>query len=262
MARYVEVPAPGELAPDVVCLWALIVGESGPLSQRVLPDACVDLVWFDHRPPVVAGAATRAHVVQLPARATVVGVRFYPGAASRWLNATASVLKDRLVELGHFADADVPRIDPGRLAREPALELVGALASELCDRAASWRPLDPAVREVVRWSAERPDGRVSALARQLSSSTRQLHRLCTRTVGYGPKLLQRVLRVQRALTLAEDGDNAPLAALAAEAGYADQPHMTREIRALCGTNPGRLFRDRKSAFALSDLFTAPGARRP
>jgi AraC-like DNA-binding protein len=100
------------------------------------------------------------------------------------------------------------------------------------------------------------------LARQLSSSPRQLHRLCTKTIGYGPKLLQRVLRVQRALILAQDDDNGRLAAVAAGAGYADQAHMTREIRGLCGTTPGRLFRYEQSAFALSDLFTAPGARRP
>jgi AraC-like DNA-binding protein len=259
VVRYVETPAPGDLACDVVCLWALVVDGDAPVAQRVLPDACADVVWFDHRPAVVAGPATRAYLVHLPAGATVVGVRFHPGAASRWLKAPASALRDRLVELEQFGEADVPRLDRRRLGREPARALIGALASELCDRAASWRPLDPVVREVVRWSAAEPDGRVDALAGRLSASTRQLHRLCSRTVGYGPKVLQRVLRVQRALALAQD-DGGRLATLAAEAGYADQAHMTREVRELCGTTPGRLLGRQASAFALSDLFAGPGAR--
>lgn len=35
---------------------------------------------------------------------------------------------------------------------------------------------------------------------------------------------------------------APLAAIAAEVGFADQAHMTREFRAMCGYTPGMLHR--------------------
>jgi AraC-like DNA-binding protein len=45
-----------------------------------------------------------------------------------------------------------------------------------------------------------------------------------------------------------------LAQLAAEAGYADQPHMTREMRALTGLSPAALLPGRGSTLALSDLF--------
>jgi AraC-like DNA-binding protein len=58
-------------------------------------------------------------------------------------------------------------------------------------------------------------------------------------VGYGPKLLQRVLRFQA--FLAACGDAAPgLAELAVEAGYADQAHLGRETRALAGLTPTEL----------------------
>jgi AraC-like DNA-binding protein len=46
------------------------------------------------------------------------------------------------------------------------------------------------------------------------------------------KRLSRVLRLQRALALARRG--LPLATVAATAGYADQPHLAREVRALTG----------------------------
>jgi AraC-like DNA-binding protein len=48
-----------------------------------------------------------------------------------------------------------------------------------------------------------------------------------------------VLRLQRFLRLAErDGDD--LARLAAEAGYSDQAHLTRDCRELCGLPAGAL----------------------
>jgi AraC-like DNA-binding protein len=47
-----------------------------------------------------------------------------------------------------------------------------------------------------------------------------------------------VLRLQRALELARRG--VPFASVAAEAGYADQPHFAREVRALTGLPLGEL----------------------
>jgi AraC-like DNA-binding protein len=64
-----------------------------------------------------------------------------------------------------------------------------------------------------------------------------------------------VLRLQGLLALVGT-DRGPrgLAQLAAEAGYADQPHMTREMRALTGLAPAALLPGRGSTLALSDLF--------
>jgi hypothetical protein len=53
-----------------------------------------------------------------------------------------------------------------------------------------------------------------------------------------------------------------LAALAAEAGYADQAHMSRELRWLTGHSPGALLPGSASTLELSDLFkteTVPAA---
>ncbi len=58
-------------------------------------------------------------------------------------------------------------------------------------------------------------------------------------MGYGPKLLERVLRFRRAERLALHG--ASLAAVAVGAGYADQAHLVRECRLLAGSTPSQLF---------------------
>ena len=69
---------------------------------------------------------------------------------------------------------------------------------------------------------------------------RQLRRRFERAVGYGPATLVRVQRFQHFLALAEQQPGAALSRLAAEAGYADQAHLTRECGRLTGLTPAAL----------------------
>ncbi|MDN2502281.1 helix-turn-helix domain-containing protein, partial [Nocardia nova] len=79
---------------------------------------------------------------------------------------------------------------------------------------------------------------VAATADALGLGARRVHRLSVAAFGYGPKMLARVLRMRRALDLSRTGIG--FAETAALAGYADQAHMNREIRALTGRSPGRI----------------------
>ena len=65
-----------------------------------------------------------------------------------------------------------------------------------------------------------------------------MHRRCQAAFGYGPAVLRRVLRFRRAAALLRSGVSP--AEVAAAAGYADQPHLSRETRALAGASPGQL----------------------
>ncbi|MFD7653946.1 helix-turn-helix domain-containing protein, partial [Actinosynnema sp. NPDC059797] len=58
--------------------------------------------------------------------------------------------------------------------------------------------------------------------------------------GYGPKVLHRVLRFDRAVALARRG--VPFADVAHRTGYADQSHLSREVRELAGVPLGQLIR--------------------
>jgi AraC-like DNA-binding protein len=73
---------------------------------------------------------------------------------------------------------------------------------------------------------------VAGLSVELGLSERQLRRRCLDLFGYGPKVLDRVLRLERALAAARGGE--AFARVAAGAGYADQAHLAREVRALAG----------------------------
>ncbi|MDT5099908.1 MAG: hypothetical protein QOC76_3645, partial [Mycobacterium sp.] len=73
---------------------------------------------------------------------------------------------------------------------------------------------------------------VSDVARHTGWSSRTLQRQCAAVYGYGPAMLRRILRFRRAVRLLDDGVSA--ADAAAAAGYADQPHLHREVRELTG----------------------------
>jgi AraC-like DNA-binding protein len=86
---------------------------------------------------------------------------------------------------------------------------------------------------------------VSLVAAELGVSARQLQRRVSAATGYGPKMLARVLRFHRLQALSP----APLLELALEAGYADQAHMTAEVKLLAGMSPVRFLKDRSPTAA-------------
>ncbi|WP_442934536.1 helix-turn-helix domain-containing protein [Micromonospora sp. CPCC 205546] len=76
---------------------------------------------------------------------------------------------------------------------------------------------------------------MAATAAGAGLDPRALHRRCRHLFGYGPKTLARILRMGRALALARAG--VPLAEVAVRCGYADQAHLTRDVRDLAGVPP-------------------------
>jgi len=78
------------------------------------------------------------------------------------------------------------------------------------------------------------------IARRVGFSTRQLQRRSAVAFGYGAKTLSRILRMQQALAFIRGGDRAVDSAV--RAGYADQSHLSREVRDLAGVPLTRLTR--------------------
>ena len=91
--------------------------------------------------------------------------------------------------------------------------------------------------------------RLDQLAAHVGLSERTLRRRCLDAFGYGFKTLDRVLRFQRFFRLASRPENHNLADMAARAGYADQAHMTREVRRMSGIAAGEFVAQAHSGLA-------------
>jgi AraC-like DNA-binding protein len=225
--------APGAaLASWLQCSWERSGDGGAPV--RVVPDGCIDIVWMDDLGLQVVGANTTAFLVDVPDGVRVAGVRMKPGAGAALLGVDALALRDARIALATIWQDEGRRLEQ-RVAQ--SANRLDALLRALAERAPQTAAPDPLVRAAVTRLRE-PRARVELLAHELQVSARQLRRRFEAAVGYGPKRLARVLRLERALAAARSGEELALAA--AGAGYADQPHFAHDCRALAGVSPATL----------------------
>ncbi len=207
-------------------LWTKTVDGRNP-APPVLPDGCMDLIWMAGR-LVVAGPDTQAYHPAGPQGGRYVGIRFFPGTAPALLGVPAYELLNQRVDLADLWPSAAVRSLIGQL--ESADDQSMALERIVLRRATDAERADPLMRRVV--AALAADWSVAAVAAAAGLGERTLHRRSLAAFGYGPKTLARVLRLQRALASVRDG--VPLAETAMLAGFADQAHLSREVRALAG----------------------------
>jgi AraC-like DNA-binding protein len=237
MSHYREHPPAPDLADLVACTWERSDAGAPDGGVRVLPDGSVDIVWSSRAGLVVAGPDTGPIVYPVERSYSAAGLRLRPGVAGSVLGLPASELRDLRPELSALWGRDAARLEE-RIA----------LAAPARRRAL----LEDAIRPLARDA--QPDtlvlaglpllgGRgntVAELARTLAISERALRRRFNDAIGYGPKKLDRIIRFRRFLRAAAMQGAGGLAAAAAELGYADQAHLTRECRELSGLTPGEL----------------------
>jgi AraC-like DNA-binding protein len=228
---YREHPVPARWRGLVECVWTT-TAPAAPEVVDVLPDGCMDLVWSGVE-LFVAGPDTAPHpVVRTPGHAST-GLRFHPGVLPALLGTPAVALRNTRVPLAALHPALARRVVAALESGAPAALVLAELTARL-----PGAPPEPGLRAAAARLAAGTSAADTADA--LGWTTRTLHRHSLAAFGYGPAVLRRVLRFRRALGLLRRGV-APAEA-AARAGYADQPHLSREVRAFAGTAPGQLGR--------------------
>jgi AraC-like DNA-binding protein len=220
---YAEWEPPTGWRHAVACLWEQRVGAAR--VQRVLPDGHADLLFYGSGEVEIVGVADTVALPALAAGTVLRGVRLRPEAVGAALRIPGFALRNLTM-----AAEDVLGARSARRLGDPDF-------------------LDRWVRGI------EPDGRVDATLRLLGAyrvedvadllnvSSRHLRRMLLEAVGLGPKAYQQVMRLQRFVTATDGG--APLALAAADAGYADQPHLTREVKRLSGLTPACLVNERR-----------------
>ena len=188
---------------------------------------------------IVAGLHPVAARVEQPAEQRGVQLALHPLAAQALLGCRSAEL-----------------LGPG----DHGHEVLGRAATELHDRVGSRTDPDGWLDEVEKWlrcrtaddrsTSVRPEVaaawqvaeatggrcRIEDLARTVQLSPRQLRTLMIAETGLSPKQLSRQFRFDGVVARLADGDRT-LAQIAAENGYADQAHLTREFRQMAGCTP-------------------------
>jgi AraC-like DNA-binding protein len=255
--RYIERrPAPA-LAGVLSSVWVQSVTPGAdPYTHRTVPNGSVELSVVVGGPVRVIGPRTGPAVDVLAPGETVIGVRFRPGAAA--LGVATSELVDEEVAVGELwgrRGAELGERIAEAASVPEALALLEAHVARSLEQAPATDPVVmQAVERLMPWRAPG----VGSLPAALHISERQLRRRALQATGLAPKVLHRMLRfqgflalVQHALARGERPGAGWLARLAAEAGYADQSHLTRECVRLMGITPAAFL-------AEATHFCAPG----
>ncbi|RCV48525.1 AraC family transcriptional regulator [Marinitenerispora sediminis] len=213
-----------------------------PHTQRVFAHPVVNVV-FSPGAAAVHGPTTRVSEQTLHGAGWVLGVMFRPAGFRPFLGRPMSGILDAVLDLaevmGPAAAEAVAAVTAAPDARARAAAADAFLAGRL--------PRHPQPSERTGAAAERAAAdpavvSVESLAAGEGLSVRQLQRRFADHVGLGPKAVIRRYRLYEVAERARRGGDVHWARLAAELGYSDQSHLTREFTAVVGTPPQRYHR--------------------
>jgi AraC-like DNA-binding protein len=245
MDSYTERPPLPGLAGVVRTVWIQRTGAAA-YEQRHLPTGGVEIHFPIGGRPQMVGPLTGPEVEVIPPHTTIVGVRFQPGTAPP-LPAVLDDLVDQRLSLAELWGRSAGRLVEAMARAETPERALRGLQAHLLQEFRGAAHVDPLVREAVQALMPWHPVNIDALAAHLALSASQLRRRCLQAVGVSPKALQRTLRFQGFLALAQAGTRASgragadgVAGLAVDVGYADQAHLSRECLRLTGLTPSRL----------------------
>jgi AraC-like DNA-binding protein len=229
------------LAPFVAHFWQVRWSLRRPVTVETLPHPTVHLV-FERAGAVrraeVAGAGTRLFRRRLAGRGWVFGIKFRPAAFSPLAPGAMRALADRVVPIeAVLGDAGAALAAAVFRARDLPARIAAAEAT-LGARLGALPPALARLRDLVeRMAADHALLRVADASAALAVDDRTLQRRFHDHVGVTPKQVIRRYRVHEAIERLKTDDPPPLAALAAELGYADQAHFARDFKLAVGQTP-------------------------
>ena len=235
-----------ELARHVACVSVQQVSPgSEPYTYRPVPNGSAELLCAVGAMPQVVGPQSKPLEHTLAPGTTVVGLRFNPGAAPSVLGVPVSEVVDLSVGADELWGRSAVAVGEAVAAAASPWEAAAKLEEVVVARLADAADPDPIVMEAVRRLLPGRTRDVTSLPSELYLSESQLRRRLQETTGFAPKVLHRMLRFQGFLALAQgyEHPSRELARLAADAGYADQSHLTRESARLAGLSPQTLLRN-------------------
>ncbi|ANH04397.1 AraC family transcriptional regulator [Shinella sp. HZN7] len=235
---YREYAAAGALSAVIRCSWMHHAPEGPPAPRiAVVPDGCVDLLWTEAG-FLIAGPDRTAAFPRLRPGETILGLRLRPGIARHLLRCDLDALTGKVVPLADIRAHGLSAHHDRLLAASGPRQRLRLLQALFAAGMAELPALRPDAAALHALGASRPP---DAIAAEIGVTTRTLRRISIAEFGYGPKTLARILRLQDLLgRIASPA--ASLAGLAAEAGFADQAHMNREVLALTSLTPGEIRR--------------------
>jgi len=245
---YADAPPPPVLAGRVALFWRLRSDGSGD-PECISPDGCCEIIIHRARPPLeqrgtgpavrqpqrfLYGPMTRVLTIEPDGGLDFYAIRLEPWAVGL-LGRNPADWRDRAVDLDDIAP-DLSRGLGDLAACGPDIDAFAEQAGPLLEAAFTpFAAMADARAAIDRLESGEVES-IAALSRKLDLTDRTLSRRLERAAGLSARTCLGISRFQRARAAIKAGA-VSLSEVAAECGYADQAHMTREFRRFSGETP-------------------------
>ena len=226
------VPSP-DLAPFVARYWIVRWDLRGqePYRQLVTPYPQVHLSFVDDQPGRVHGVVRGHGFRTLAGAGRVIGAAFRPGGFRPFLGRSVSTITGRVLAANELFDVAC-------LQNGLDQDLVRSVEALLRRHRPEPDPTADRIAGIVALVEAEPGiTSVEALAGRTGLGVRTLQRLFAEYVGVSPKWVIRRYRLNGVTQRLAAGRDVDWAAVAAELGYADQAHLSRDFRGIFGESP-------------------------
>lgn len=258
----------------VECFWHNDGDPARHRRERLLPNGSFALLFnlsgaplrrFDHDSDgigqalsgaAICGVQTGYAVRDTSQPRTVLGVHFRPGGAAPLLGLPASLLTDRFAALDDLWGARARELHERLMDATTPEARFGLIEGALLERLERLRAHHPAVSYALRQLSASPAlARIATVREETGYGAKRFITLFRESVGVAPKMFCRVRRFQSVIEQLAHGTRVEWAQIAADSGYADQPHLNREFRAFAGMTPTQyrpVAEDRPNHVAIED----------
>ena len=269
MKYAVHVPSP-ELQPFVKCFWTLEDDGAGePARQRIIPDGCMEMIfhygdpykqYFEDGRSVIQprsfifGQITRHLEIEPTGRSGIVAARFLPEGLAPFIPAPVSSLENKAVAIADLFGKNAEALERDVMAAAHTPQRIKLIEGFLIAQLADPQMIDTVARACVETIFE-TQGQLDVvqLADKMNINRRNMERRFTSVIGMSPKQLSKLVRLQTAMKIMEQGKFSSLTSLAYETGYYDQAHFIKDFKEFTGVSPKSFF---AKNLRLSGLFIA------
>lgn len=230
--------ASGPLADLVASFWVTRWDLRGQPSHRaeLIADPCVNFA-FEAGASRVVGVSTRLFRRDVEGAGVIRAVKLRAGAARAFLPKPVYACTDRTIPFETVFSGDAQLIQK---VLDPEDDEAGLAAMERwlearIDSSDANISLACRLAECIRTESDLTS--VAALVERSGLGLRPLQRLFREYLGVSPKWAIRQYRLQELAVRLERCEGVTLATLAAELGYSDHAHLTRDFKAATGRSP-------------------------
>jgi AraC-like DNA-binding protein len=238
----------------VECFWWSRREAPEPHSEYMLPSGRAQLVFALHDTPflcrsvasgdwtrwrgsMVHGPQSGFYVAGPKPSGVSMGISFRPGAAGAVLGVSMEELTDRHVELDALWGSRAADLRCRLMSAVDAAEAFRILQQSLLARIHRPLLMHPAIGQALA-AGSNSSPAIAELQRASGYSPKHFIDLFRFSVGIPPKHYYRIRRFNSVAIAMAAGNRKGLSDLAADAGYSDQAHLTREFKEFAGVTPG------------------------